>query len=453
MMEKQSKIKFLERENRELKRENRQLKKENKQLKEMIDYLRRGLYGKRKQKKKADSANPEPKKRGAPVGHKGKTRPKPERIDEEIPVIPVVCPDCGSNELEITDIIEEHIQEEIVIPKKKVTKYVKRVCKCKKCNKLIRGIGRGEMPGSYIGPVAKSIANNLRYDIGISQNKVQRIFKELFDMPFHQTSISGFETQLRVRSQSIYDEMQAVLQKTRLLYIDETGWKKDGFPYWLWCFCNSLMAFYHIDKSRGSRVIKAILGDKFKGIMISDFLSAYNAIESRKQKCLSHVLRIIDRLGVSGGDDKEADVFCMKLKEIIQQIIHLFKNRKRIPDYIIHRADIIARCKKLLSRQLSHKRTERLKNKLQNHQEELYTCLFHPYSDFNNNFVERMLRPNVIMRKLTYGSRSEKGIKNHSVIMSLLQTAKLNNHYGPKIFYQILTKSSQITLSNLIRAP
>jgi predicted RNA-binding Zn-ribbon protein involved in translation (DUF1610 family) len=455
-MEKGLRIKELRKENRGLKRANRQLKEENKSLKEMIDYLRKNIYGKSKKKKRDEyAARIEPKKKGAPFGHKGVTRPKPENIDEEIEVSdPRRCPDCGSEQIQATSIKEEHIQEEIVIPRRKVVRYVKSVYTCKKCKTFIRGVGKGEMPGSYIGPLAKSTANYLRYDIGISQHKLQRIFKELFDLPFHQTSVVGFETQLRVRSQSLYEDMQNILKKTKLLYIDETGWKKDGFPYWLWCFCNRLIAFYHIEDSRGGKVLKAILGDTFKGIIISDFLSAYNAIESKKQKCLPHALRIIKRLeDASHGDDKEVDKFCRQLKEIIQEIITLFKKRKNISDYVIHRGDIIARCNRLLSHELSHKKAERLRLRLNKRREELYTCLFHPSSDSNNNFVERMLRPNVIMRKLTYGNRSQKGIKNHSVITSLLQTSKLNNHYTPDVFQQMLTNPSQFTLKNLIRAP
>ena len=308
------------------------------------------------------------------------------------------------------------------------------------------------MPGSYIGPQAKAIANYLRFDVGISQNKLQRIFKELFDLPFHQTSVAGFENQLRKRGQNIYNEMQMILHKAKLLYIDETGWKKDGFPYWLWCFCNAAMAFYHIDKSRGGKVIKNILGDKFNGIILSDFLSAYNTIDSKKQKCLPHILRAIKRLDASCGSDKEVADFCRRFKKIIKRIIHLFNNRKNIPDYVTYRADIIARCKILLAKPFSHKKLERWRNTLNLHIEELYTCLFHPSSDSNNNFVERMLRSNVIMRKLTFGNRSDNGTKNHSVIMSLLKTAKLNNHYPPDIFRQILTKSSKVSLSNIIRA-
>lgn len=98
-------------------------------------------------------------------------------------------------------------------------------------------------------------------------------------------------------------------------------------------------------------------------------------------------------------------------------------------------------------------KAERLRKRLKsNHQEELYKCLFHPSSDFNNNFVERMLRPNVIMHKLTFGNRSDKGIENHVVVTSLLQTAKLNKCHPQNVFYRILTKPKEITLSNFIRA-
>ncbi|MDR4498558.1 MAG: hypothetical protein MRK02_11665 [Candidatus Scalindua sp.] len=119
-MEKELRIKELRKKNRELKWENRQLKEENKTLKEMIDYLRKNIYGKTNKKKDAYGVRPEPRKKGAPFGHKGVTRPKPEHIDEEIEVSdPRRCPDCGSEHIQATSIREEHTQEEIVLPRRK----------------------------------------------------------------------------------------------------------------------------------------------------------------------------------------------------------------------------------------------------------------------------------------------------------------------------------------------
>lgn len=432
----------------ELREENTNLRKQLEESKRQVDDLRRSLYGK---KKKSVSVPKEFKKKGAPFGHKGATRAKPEHIDEEIEVIPKICPYCGSQELSLTSITpEEHIQEDIVLPKRKVTRYIKMVCECKRCKRLVRGKGQDEMTASFIGPVGKAIANYLRYNIGIPQHKIKQIFKELFDLPFVQASVAGFENQLTTKAEPIYNEMMPVLKQMRLLHIDETGWKKDGLPFWLWCYSNHLLIFYHIDKTRGSKVIESVLGEVFKGIIITDFLSAYNSIRSLKQKCLPHVLRMIERYWQ---DEPGIKDFCEELKELMKRIIYLFKQRNNIPDYCLHRAEVIAEVRRLLSRPISHKRTDKWRNKLKNHQDELYTCLFHPKSDFNNNFVERMLRPSVIMRKITYGNRSDRGLKNHSVIMSVLQTAKLHNKYVPEVFHTILTNPSQISLADIIIAP
>ena len=49
-----------------------------------------------------------------------------------------------------------------------------------------------------------------------------------------------------------------------------------------------------IDKSRGSEVIKNILGEDFSGIISSDFYSAYNCFKQAiQQKCNVHLLRKI----------------------------------------------------------------------------------------------------------------------------------------------------------------
>ncbi len=64
-----------------LKEENTTLTEHVKELERQIKDLRRSLYGKRKKK---TSIKRKPKKKGAPFGHKGVTRPKPQAIDEEI---------------------------------------------------------------------------------------------------------------------------------------------------------------------------------------------------------------------------------------------------------------------------------------------------------------------------------------------------------------------------------
>lgn len=426
-----------------------QLTKANQTLAFQLKELKDKYFGRKK--KKHEDTNRKPKKKGAPVGHPPWFRKKPDHIDETEVVIPEKCDNCGSHELEMTRIQdEEHIQEDIVLPKRIVKKFVKRVLKCKKCKSLVRGRGSDEIPGSYIGPQAKAWINTLRYDIGISQNKIRRMFEALFDMPFVQSSVVGFEKKLRDNGSKLYDDIKGVIEKAKSRYADETGWKESGMLRQLWCFCTIQVAFFLIDPSRSGKVIARILGEKFRGILISDFYSAYKKVEGLKQKCIPHLLRLIVKQELRFMANKKADAFLGKFKTLSKRIMEVFKHRKRIKDYLIVRADLIAQLKRCLDKPVGIKPLDDWRKQIGAYREELTTCLFHPSSDSNNNFVERMLRPSVIMRKITFGNRSEKGIRNHSVIMSLLQTTKLNHHSPAGIFHRILVDPSKISLTDIL---
>ena len=432
------------------------LERENKELKLQLKELRDKYFGrKKKQKKEKFEAEKNPKKKGAPKGHPGWSRPKPDHIDEIEVITPCHCGRCGSAELEETTIAdEEHIQEDICLPKRVVKKFVRKVLRCKKCHSLVRG-GRGkdEMPNSYIGPVAKAWANHLRYEIGIPQHKIRMIFIELFDMPMVQASVCGFENQLTRKSDKLYGEIKSAVINAPSRYADETGWKEDGQRRQLWCICTIQAVFFHIDQSRGGKVIQGLLGASCKGVTVSDFYSAYNGLAGLGQKCHPHLLRIIKRKEDRFlGEDKEADTFLEEMKVLSLRVMELFKNRKSIKDYMIQRADVVSMIRRRLTEPLEHKPLEKWRKQMGKHTKQLTTCLFHPKSDSNNNFVERMLRLSVIMRKITFGNRSPQGIKNHQVIMSMTQTCKLNNRLPADIFYQLLLDPAKISMDSISAA-
>ena len=75
---------------------------------------------------------------------------------------------------------------------------------------------------------------------------------------------------------------------------------------------------------------------------------------------------------------------------------------------------------------------------LKRHKGELLAFLYEKNIDYHNNHAEQQIRPDVIFRKITFGNRSLKGAQNHSVLMTILQTAKLNNMDPVKTLEDIL---------------
>ena len=86
------------------------------------------------------------------------------------------------------------------------------------------------------------------------------------------------------------EEIGQAIRESAVLHADETGWRINGVTFWLWAFATKRYCYYLIDKHRGAGVVRQVLGTLFPGVLITDFLGAYNAIEAlAKQRCYFHL--------------------------------------------------------------------------------------------------------------------------------------------------------------------
>ena len=74
------------------------------------------------------------------------------------------------------------------------------------------------------------------------------------------------------------------------------------------------------------------------------------------------------------------------------------------------------------------KEAKRLIKRLRRHQGDLFTFLDQPGVPFDNNHAERTIRPAVVIRKNSYGNRSQRGADCQAVLMSVFHTLKQRGH-------------------------
>jgi predicted RNA-binding Zn-ribbon protein involved in translation (DUF1610 family) len=463
-------------ENKRLRRENRRWKKRCRRLQQRADRLKREVEDLKEQKRrlqmevaeyrakfykaKAPAAQQQPapglpRKRGAPKGHPGWSRPVPRHADKHVEVTLDQCPECGGRHLEPCKRHEDHYQEDIVLPPVEVTRFRKHFYYCPDCGQVVYGVGEGELPGSYIGPVAKSLSSFLHFQMKVPYRKLRVLFREIFHLSFTPGAAPGFDGQIRRRGAPIYEQMRQRLPAEPLAHVDETGWRKDGVNYWLWCVAVARLVVYHIDRHRGSQVVTDLLGKRFGGVLVSDFLAAYNRIRARKQRCLVHLLRLLKKWELYFADDRKRRKYFTQLKGLVKAILALSAQwAVRQPrNFIVRRADLIARLRRLLRASLAHPRADKFITKLSAKWRQLITCLEVPGVCGHNNFIERLLRDNVILRKITFGSRSDKGVENHQVLMSIIQTARLQNLNPLAILLQLLTHPETVAATILAPTP
>jgi len=453
-----SEHKKLKAESKRIMQQNRKLEKEKDQLKDVIKYLRldikelivqlkelKDMVFKKASKSKwlpwnkdEDDNDKKPKKPGRKGGHKGKTRKKPDKVDVHQDVMLKECPECHGKDISLCQRHDDHYQEDIVISTKTiVTRFRHHYYWCRGCGKAVHGWGVGELPGSSIGSSAKALAGYMRYHMSVPYRKVKVFLEKVFGLEIDKSSLVGFDKQMRARGEPLYENLLKRLKESPWMNADETGWKGK----WLWCMGNLESVVYVIRNGRGQKDLESILGNSYGGVLISDLLGAYNGIRCRKQRCLVHLLRLIKKWLVYFDHDKRTVKYLLELKKVVQGIIALSNSMtEKIPDdFTIRKADLVGRLRRLLSKKQRLTKAEKFRKRMLDRVEEFITCLDYAEVCAHNNLAERNLRPNVIMRKVTHGSRSEEGVRNHEVLMTLLQTAKLKEHNPFEYLQTLLT--------------
>ena len=411
-----------------LRQENQNLKEE----KETLGYQLKQMLGKIFKpgvKPEPDVSRP---KRGAPCGHRGNSRRRPEEISEFLDSYPDKCDKCGGQIKVYEKSFDEHVVEDIEI-KKKVTCYRLHYGYCKQCKKLVYPKAKEPiMASDRIGIGARAVGGYLRH-LGLTYRKAARLFKDVFNLNLTHPSFMAFNTEQAQNGVSIYEGIKQSIRHSPCVNADETGWRVNGQNHWLWVFTNKDTALYLIDKSRGSKVVSNILGEKYDGVLTTDFYSSYHKLKAlAKQRCLAHLLREIkeveekDKLAPDSTDGR----FCEELKTVFKQTIDVWNEyrdgMKTLQDLVKEKGQAIARLVELLLWPIKHKDTRRLRRRIIKHNSELFTFLDNPLVEPTNNRAERQLRPMVIMRKLTFGNRSALGALNQAVTMSVIQTGVLN---------------------------
>jgi transposase len=373
-----------------------------------------------------------PRKRGAPAGHPGATRPLPEREpDVTIEVEPHICPHCGSLDISLCDDTEDHIQEDIEIVRPKVTRYRKHRGYCRNCKRSFFPRGPGEIPHAHVGPVARAAAEYLHYAARVPGQGVARVFSALWGLSFTPPALVGFDTRTACAGRPLYDRIAEKAKYSATINVDESGWPVGPLHEWLWVLTNPDLTLFHIDPSRGSAVVKGVLGEDYGGVLGSDCFSGYNPVKAMaKQKCLTHYERAATEIEKFHPGDPAAPAFAAAVKDLMKQARQV--RRDWLADLLTDRdatASATAfelRLDGLAGTALDNKDAENLRQRLLAHRAENFTFLRHRDVEPDNNRAERALRPSVVARKVSYGSNSVLGAWNHETVMSLLETGRLH---------------------------
>ncbi len=421
----------------------RQLEQENVKLKERIAQLEKNSSNSSKPPS-SDIVKPlkairrfgKKRKRGGQRGHRKFSRQpfEPEQVDE---IIEYEFKDKDAEGLKPLD--EWFIIQQIELPGKmyKVIEHRGR----KYLDPVTRRIHIAPMPdeirkGGLFGADVTAAIAFMKGGCHMSYTTIQQLFKELFELDISRGMLCKAAQKVSNALKPAYDQLAQCLPQESQVGVDETGHHDDGKLHWTWCFDTHDYSLFRIDSSRGSKVLEKMLGKDFSGIVCADYWGAYRKyarlFDVPVQYCMAHLIREIRFLAEHSV--KKLSSWGHDLLEWLKKLFKTLHCRDKLTAKGFLRSmekikyGFLSRMRRPPNHPLAKKLARRFRGRAA---ENYFRFLTEPAVEPTNNGTERQLRPVVIDRRITQGTRGDIGMRWCERIWTILATC---NKQGRNVF-------------------
>jgi len=353
---------------------------------------------------------------GGQPGHDKQVREPfaPDEIDDVFEYVIDDCPGCGCMLKGAPSMGRVIQQVELVERPFRVSEHRAVGYWCPQCRVHMEAALPAEVErGGLFGPRLSAFVAYLKGGCHTSYTTVQSLLADVLGVYVSTGFLAKVVDKASEALALPYDELQSALREEAWLNVDETGHKDCGKKHWTWCFRAPEYTLFRIDPSRGSGVLREVLGDTFGGVLGADYFSAYRKYmgecDVRVQFCFAHLIRDVRFLTTLA--DKATKNYGQRVLEAIKALFDVIHRGATMDPAKFQLAledakgKVILKVRSAPARREAQNIAERFKKNAAAYFEFIQT----PGVEPTNNLAEQAIRFVVIDRKVTQGTRGQMG--------------------------------------------
>jgi hypothetical protein len=349
---------------------------------------------------------------------------KPLPINKTIDLIPSnACPSCRGAGTRIKTVHDLSIGKSGV--KRAITRYKLITHKCAICEIEERESEFVErLPKDKYGPNFTAFALFLFIELAISQEAVKHIFNAVFKFRLASGQLAPVKRKASLFYEATYNKLFEKLCNGRLLHVDETRANIQGINAYVWVFTSLEEAIYIRTDTREADFVREKLKN-FKGVLVTDFYPAYDAINCVQQKCLIHLMRDLNNDLMRNPYDSElkdlAQEFALLLRSVIATVDRFGLKRRHLNK---HKREVDRYYRKIAKIEANSDIVAKYRARFEKNRAKLFTFLDHDGVPWNNNNAEHAVKAFARIRHVLRGSSTDKGLRVYLVLLSICETCK-----------------------------
>jgi len=340
------------------------------------------------------------------------------------------CPDCDYKLSGQSVARRREVIDLPVLPPLQVIEHqvIKRWCpKCKKWHSPQLDLSGEVLGQNRIGHRAASMVSWLRTTMRLPVKLVQTLLQQVYGLKLSVGEIVELMHSVVTAGQATVKQISQAILAQPYVHMDETTWRENGDNGYVWaCSTPNGLRAYTFKFSRAASIPETILAG-FTGTLVTDFYAGYNHTDGKHQRCWVHLLRDLREL------DQDHSAQQAELPAWIAAVIQTYRDGKTLVDRVIPPTsaerqslfDSLVERVSALGRKWPQDKghpAHAMCKRLLRHADELFEFVLQSGLAPDNNLAERSVRPLVIARKISGGTRSERGLQTRMDLQMLFAT-------------------------------
>ncbi len=309
--------------------------------------------------------------------------------------------------------------------RRKVIEFKAAAYRCTCCQRCFTPERYERLARHFHGFMSWFAYQHITHTLGIKS--VAALFYEIFGVRVNWSEYKDFRHLLVRRYRKTYNMLLAQLIAGSALHIDETEIKlRDGSGY-VWVFASASATVFIFRHSREGDFLRKMLKD-FKGVLISDFYSAYDGLPCLHQRCLIHLMRDMNCAILDNPFDQELQSITTPFGTLLRSIVVTIDDHGLKRRYLRTHAKSVAEFfDALAERTYESDASKALQERLLRNREQLFTFLQHDDVAWNNNLAENAIKRVSEYREDVGRSIKVPGLTEYLVLLSLYQTCRVRD--------------------------
>jgi hypothetical protein len=229
------------------------------------------------------------------------------------------CPKCNRIFC-LKDAVRSRTLQEILFGrhslKRRLVRYVFQTYLCRGCGSVFGIPERFRVSRKYGWNLIAYFFYQV-VDLNVPQNTVVRSFNRVFGFELNRSTLNNLKIRAALYYEPTKQQILDRLIRGGLVHADETRANIKGKSAFVWVLTSFREVVYILSDSREGEIIQKLLVD-FKGVLVTDFYTAYDSIKCPQQKCLIHLMRDLN-------DDVLSNPFDEQLKKLVTGFGDLLK--------------------------------------------------------------------------------------------------------------------------------